>query len=144
MTEEGYRDGTNAGPTEKSVEELRMSKRRSEVTRQVTGIPKKDSMKSMSIYEQNIYERVTGLINYFTLSLYSNVCRSIFEKDKLLFSFLLTAKIRQSQGKLNQVQYKLLIENISGHENPLKLVNLSKEWLPGRIWNKLCTCAHKD
>jgi dynein heavy chain len=104
----------------------------------------KDSKKNLSIAEQEILDRADSLINYFTLSLYSNVCRSIFEKDKLLFSFLLTAKIRQSQGKLNQVQYKLLVENIPGHENPLHLVNSSKEWLPKQTWNKLCTCAHRD
>ena len=36
-----------------SLEDLRLAKRKSiqSVTRQVTGLPKKDSMKSMSIYE---------------------------------------------------------------------------------------------
>jgi len=48
-------------------------------------------------------ERVQQLVDFFTFSLYSNICRSIFEKDKLLFSFLLTASIRQLQGKLNDV-----------------------------------------
>ena len=102
MTEEGYRDGN--GTTEKSLEELRMSKRRSTITKQVTGIPKMESMKSMSIHEQKIFERVTGLINYFTLSLYSNVCRSIFEKDKLLFSFLLTHSHPRNQKALPKTQ----------------------------------------
>ena len=79
--------------------------------------------RGMSIEAQNLRARVLTLISYFTQSLYSNVCRSIFEKDKLLFSFLLTAKIRITQGKLNSVQYNLLIETMTGLENPLALPN---------------------
>jgi len=47
-----------------------------------------------SIEEIDLQARVETLVSYFTYNLYSNVCRSIFEKDKLLFSFLLAAKIK--------------------------------------------------
>lgn len=100
--------------------------------------------RGLSIEQQSLKTRVYGLINFFTQNLYQNVCRSILEKDKLLFSFLLTAKIRESQGKLNSVQYQLLIETHPGLENPLGLVNIFKSWLPNPIWNKLCLYASRD
>jgi len=37
--------------------------------------------------------RIKQLNDYFSLSLYRNVCRSLFERHKLLFSFLLCTKI---------------------------------------------------
>ena len=100
--------------------------------------------RGLSIEAQSLRNRVLSLINYFTQNIYSNVCRSIFEKDKLLFSFLLTAKIRESQGKLNSVQYSLLTETITGLENPLRMANHSKPWLDDKIWNKLCTYSQRD
>ena len=47
--------------------------------------------------------RIVNINEYFTFSLYSNVCRSLFEKHKLLFSFLLCVRILMNNKKINMV-----------------------------------------
>ena len=52
--------------------------------------------------------------DYFTFSLYENVCRSLFEKHKLLFSFVLTIKIRQGDNKIDNQEWRYLLSGPAG------------------------------
>eukprot|EP00912_Choanoflagellata_sp_UC4_P002386 UC4_evm3s1504 len=80
----------------------------------------------------DIEERIKNINDYFTFSLYSNVCRSLFEKDKLLFSFFMCVKIMMEQGKINNDEWMFLISGSAlvpeDKENP------APEWMSDRTW----------
>ena len=58
--------------------------------------------------------RVDNVNNYFTYSLYQNVCRSLFEKDKLVFTFLLLARILESKHYLDLEEFRFFTQPVAG------------------------------
>ncbi|CAG9767321.1 unnamed protein product [Ceutorhynchus assimilis] len=80
-------------------------------------------------------ERLGYLSNYFTNSIYRNVCRSLFEKDKLIFSFVLTVGISRSQDKIDEDMWNFLITGGVALENPFP--NPAPEWLSDKSWSEV-------
>lgn len=50
------------------------------------------------------------IIRNFTYTLYRKVCQSIFEKDKLLFTFLLAFRILEGENCLNMRLFEFFIK----------------------------------
>ena len=85
---------------------------------------------------RDLEKRMANLSTHFQSSLYRNVCRSLLEKDKLTFSFLLTTRVLNSQGDVDVDEFFFLLTGGVAMENPYE--NPSSTWLSDRQWGELC------
>jgi len=54
-------------------------------------------------------ERIAVLIEDITENFYLNICRGLFEKDKLLFSFMIAAKIKLASNEINAREWNFFL-----------------------------------
>uniref|UniRef100_A0A8C5QQJ6 Dynein axonemal heavy chain 1 n=1 Tax=Leptobrachium leishanense TaxID=445787 RepID=A0A8C5QQJ6_9ANUR len=79
-----------------------------------------------------VEKRIENINSYFTFSLYSNVCRSLFEKHKLMFSFLLCVRVLMDTWVYDEWRFLL-----SGGIASTLAGNPCSDWLPERAWRDL-------
>uniref|UniRef100_A0AAZ3Q3C2 Dynein heavy chain 1, axonemal n=1 Tax=Oncorhynchus tshawytscha TaxID=74940 RepID=A0AAZ3Q3C2_ONCTS len=81
-----------------------------------------------------VEQRIISINEFFTFSLYSNVCRSLFEKHKLMFAFLLCARIMMNENKIDMSEWRYLL---AGGMPQQQLSNPAVRWLSERAWQDI-------
>ncbi|XP_041978336.1 dynein axonemal heavy chain 3 [Aricia agestis] len=87
-------------------------------------------------------ERLAGLNDNFTNSIYNNVCRSLFEKDKLTFSLALTLNILRPKGEVDESLVSFLLVGGVGLDNPHE--NPAPHWLADNRWGDIVAASELD
>ncbi|NXN55853.1 DYH3 protein, partial [Rynchops niger] len=84
---------------------------------------------------EDLEERIKNITKHFTISIYNNVCRSLFEKDKLLFSLLLTVGIMKGKDQIDDDVWHFLLTGGVALDNPHP--NPAPDWLSDKSWAEL-------
>jgi dynein heavy chain len=80
--------------------------------------------------------RVEDVINLFTKFLYQRISRSLFEKDKLLFSFLIWTKVLTIMNFTNLAELRTFMIGGTALTSPKE--NAGKGWLSDKAWAQVC------
>ncbi|CAE8619847.1 unnamed protein product [Polarella glacialis] len=85
-------------------------------------------------------ERLEILKDCFTDSLYQNICRGLFEKDKTLFSFALSVRIMKGDKRIDDAELRFLLV---GPTSDLADVGSKPpaEWVGKQRWNEILTLS---
>eukprot|EP00929_Paragymnodinium_shiwhaense_P087548 TRINITY_DN476_c0_g5_i1.p1 TRINITY_DN476_c0_g5~~TRINITY_DN476_c0_g5_i1.p1 ORF type:complete len:2570 (-),score=757.67 TRINITY_DN476_c0_g5_i1:167-7876(-) len=88
-------------------------------------------------------ERLDILKNYFTDALYQNICRGLFEKDKVLFSFALCTRIMVGDNKVDASELNYLV---IGPTNDLAEGGppVPADWVGKPRWNEILTLSELE
>jgi len=79
-------------------------------------------------------QRKKFFIEKFTKLLYKNVCRSLFEKDKLLFSFLMCLKIMEEKNELDPIEARFLMTGATSIDFDRPNPTGENGWLSDKQW----------
>ncbi len=68
-----------------------------------------------------------------------NVCRSLFEKDKLLFAFHLSSRLAIDEAKMSTDELRFMLTG-GVAMGDLPLDNPAPEWISERMWGEVSDC----
>jgi dynein heavy chain len=83
----------------------------------------------------DLKKRLEIIHKYFLLVLYKNICRSLFEKDKLLFSCLLAYRVLEVDKKISPEEWNFFLTG--GMDASATKPNPASAWLSEKSWGEI-------
>ncbi len=89
--------------------------------------------------ERTTEQLLVDLTDNITDSVYNNVCRGLFEKDKGIFSFMICTQILRQRGDITEIEWLLLTRDAAmfDTEESAQAKNLLSPWLNAQQWKLL-------
>jgi dynein heavy chain len=81
--------------------------------------------------------RIENINDYHTYAVYGMTCRGLFEKDKLLFSFHLNAKIFEAANTINMMEYNFFLRGGTVLDRTKQVPNPAPEWISEMAWDNI-------
>ena len=88
---------------------------------------------------EELEERLNFLNTTFLESLYRNICRSLFEKDKIIFSFLLAIKLKELANEVTKAELMFLLTG--GVDLGMNYGEPPAPWISKPMWGMLKRCC---
>ena len=81
--------------------------------------------------------RLTNIIDNATLVIYENICRGLFEKDKLLFSASICLQIKRQAKEISDIEWNLFLRGPGALDRTNQPPNPDPESIPALLWDVL-------
>jgi dynein heavy chain len=87
---------------------------------------------------EELEERLRVLKKETTYATYVNISRGLFEKDKLVFSFMLCTDVMRSRGGISDEEWNFFLRGGVGVEGGRTKKPGQASWINAQQWNNIC------
>ncbi|KAL6436551.1 hypothetical protein ACFW04_004787 [Cataglyphis niger] len=84
--------------------------------------------------DKDINKRIANITECFTSTLFSNVCRSLFERHKMHFAFLVCARILLDDKRIDSKVWRHFLTTVTPTR---ELPNPAPEWITSKCWKEI-------
>ncbi|XP_012945211.2 dynein heavy chain 6, axonemal [Aplysia californica] len=86
----------------------------------------------------NLANRLLICLDETTKCIYNNVARALFEKDKLVFSFMLCGEIMKTANDISAPEWSFFLRGAAGNLDKQRPPKPEVDWLSQAVWNMAC------